>query len=179
MLIVSVTAATALRLLSSGHPGRALIDRLDHHNIHIFNTVVPSTYDMLRGTEECTPIVFLHGFDSSCLESRHLIPLLNHVAPNRTRTVFAPDILGWGFGDYRTVKDFSPEAKMLHMKAFLEQVVKEPCILVGASLGGGMAVNLAADVCPELVTKLVLIDPQVRVVLFDRPSGRLLVHHGV
>ena len=48
------------------------------------------------------------------------------------------------------------------MKAFLEQVVRRPCILVGASLGGAMAINLASEVCPELVDKVVLIDAQVR-----------------
>lgn len=48
------------------------------------------------------------------------------------------------------------------MKAFLEQVVRRPCILVGASLGGAMAINLASEVCPELVDRVVLIDAQVR-----------------
>ena len=32
---------------------------------------------------------------------------------------------------------------------------------VGASLGGAIAINLATDVCPELVDKVVLLDGQV------------------
>ena len=32
---------------------------------------------------------------------------------------------------------------------------------MGASLGGAIAINLATDVCPELVDKVVLLDGQV------------------
>ena len=63
------------------------------------------------------------------------------------------------------MQDFSPSAKLLHMRAFLAQVVRRPCILVGTSLGGAIAINLAAEVCPEQVERVVLIDAQV-VVLF-------------
>ena len=38
----------------------------------------------------------------------------------------------------------------------------QPCILVGASLGGAVAINLATEICPELVKKLILIDAQVK-----------------
>jgi pimeloyl-ACP methyl ester carboxylesterase len=154
---------SAARLADSGVC--ILTGRLHRTNVKVLNTEVPSTYNVIRGMGGCTPIVLLHGFDSNCLEFRHLAPLLHNGAgndPNNTRTVYAPDILGWGFGDYSTAVDFSPQSKIQHLKAFIEQVVQEPCILVGASLGGGVAINLATEVCPELVSKLVLIDPQVR-----------------
>ena len=32
---------------------------------------------------------------------------------------------------------------------------------VGASLGGAIAINLATEVCPELVDKVILLDAQV------------------
>ena len=104
------------------------------------------------------PLVLLHGFDSSCLEFRRLGPLLADLC---NRDVYAPDVLGWGYGDYTEVLNFSPNAKMSHLKCFIEQVLKRPCILVGASLGGAIAINLAAEVCPELVRKVVLINAQV------------------
>lgn len=101
-----------------------------------------------------TPVVLLHGFDSSCLEFRRLAPLLNDA-----RNVYVPDILGWGFNDHSNVSSFSPDAKLDYLRCFLEQVVKRECILVGASLGGAIAILLAAKY-PTLVKKVVLIDAQ-------------------
>jgi pimeloyl-ACP methyl ester carboxylesterase len=59
------------------------------------------------------------------------------------------------------VKDFSPAAKSAHLREFLRQVVGKPCVLVGASLGGGIAINAAVETCPELVKGVILIDAQV------------------
>lgn len=106
------------------------------------------------------PVVLIHGFDSSCLEFRRLAPKLS-----KNHDVYAPDILGWGFNDISNVLDFSPSAKLEHLKSFIQNVVKQRCILIGASLGGGIAINLAAEVCPELVEDVVLIDAQVRSLL--------------
>ena len=55
---------------------------------------------------------------------------------------------------------FTPEAKMAHLKSFITEIVGEPCIVVGASLGGAIAILLATE-SPELVEKVVLIDAQV------------------
>jgi len=44
-----------------------------------------------------------------------------------------------------------------HLKAFCEQVIKEPVVLVGASMGGGVAIDFATSY-PEQVKQLVLID---------------------
>lgn len=100
------------------------------------------------------PLVFLHGFDSSCLEFRRLSPLLSE-----DRDIYVPDILGWGFIDHNGVKSFSPDAKIEYIRCFLEQIVSEPCILVGASLGGALAITLATEY-PDLVKKVILIDAQ-------------------
>lgn len=110
-----------------------------------------------KSTGSIPPLVLLHGFDSSFLEFRRLARLLA-----KNRDVYVPDILGWGFTDCSKVVDLSPKAKLEHMKCFLQQIVTEPCILVGASLGGAVAINLATEICPELVERLVLIDAQVR-----------------
>ena len=103
-----------------------------------------------------TPIVLLHGFDSSAIEYRRLAPL---IAQNRN--VYIPDILGWGFSDHSEVTSFTPEAKMAHLKSFIREIVGEPCIVIGASLGGAIAILLATE-SPELVEKVVLIDAQVK-----------------
>jgi pimeloyl-ACP methyl ester carboxylesterase len=111
-------------------------------------------FDINRNQRKAVPIVLLHGFDSSCLEFRRLAPLLND-----QRDVYAVDILGWGFNEMRDVKDVSPTAKMEHLRCFIKQIVGGKCIVIGASLGGALAITLAAE-SPELVEKVVLIDAQ-------------------
>lgn len=105
--------------------------------------------------KKSAPIVLLHGFDSSAIEYRRLAPLIS-----QNRNVYIPDILGWGFSDHADVISFTPEAKMAHLKSFITEIVGEPCIVVGASLGGAIAILLATE-SPELVEKVVLIDAQV------------------
>jgi pimeloyl-ACP methyl ester carboxylesterase len=101
------------------------------------------------------PILLLHGFDSSALEFRRIAPLLAE-----ERDVYAIDILGWGFIDQEGVQSFSPQAKMEHLRCFIRQVIgNQKCVAVGASLGGALAINLAAE-SPELVDRVVLIDAQ-------------------
>lgn len=106
------------------------------------------------------PIVLLHGFDSSCLEFRRLTPFLQSSIDDRE--IYIPDILGWGFGNYSEVLDFSPDAKLDHMQSFIKQIVRRPCILVGASLGGGIAVKMGTSKdFSQFVEKICLIDAQV------------------
>lgn len=107
-------------------------------------------------TEKKPPLLLLHGFDSSVLEFRRIAALL----AEGDRDVYILDILGWGFSDTNSVADVKPDAKLAHIKSFIEQVVQQSCVLVGASLGGAIAIILAAETCPELVAKLVLIDAQ-------------------
>jgi pimeloyl-ACP methyl ester carboxylesterase len=104
------------------------------------------------------PIVMLHGFDSSCLEYRRLAPLL---AEGGDRDVIIPDLLGWGFTrPPADILTYGPEAKMEHLRAFIRQVCGNgPVVVVGASLGGALAVLLAAQT-PQMVEKVVLIDAQ-------------------
>ena len=101
---------------------------------------------------EGVPIVLLHGFDSSLLEFRRLVPLLAERAQ-----VWCLDLMGFGFCD-RTASDrVDPEAIKQHLHAFLTQVVKAPVVLVGASMGGGVAIDFVTSY-PEMVKQLVLID---------------------
>ncbi len=98
------------------------------------------------------PIVLLHGFDSSCLEFRRLMPLLavNH-------RVWAMDLLGFGFCERPGGLEVSPEAICAHLYGFWREQVKEPMVLVGASMGGAAAIEFAIK-HPEAVEKLVLLD---------------------
>lgn len=60
---------------------------------------------------------------------------------------WAVDILGWGFTDREGgVKDYSPFAKREHLRAFIEQYIgrQRKVILVGASLGGSVAIDIVS-----------------------------------
>lgn len=126
-------------------------------SLSLFDYFSPAQAQMealLKPKASSLPVVMLHGFDSSCLEFRRLAPLLSEGGVD----VYVPDILGWGFAGAQA-ESYGPEAKLEHLRCFIKQVVGGPCVLVGASLGGGIAVLLAAD-SPELVEKVVLIDAQ-------------------
>jgi pimeloyl-ACP methyl ester carboxylesterase len=107
-----------------------------------------------RDVTDDAPIMLLHGFDSSLLEFRRLLPLLGE-----RRSVWAMDLLGFGFTD-RAIDpdfDFTPENIKIHLYYTWKTLVQKPMVLVGASMGGAAAIDFALTY-PEAVAKLVLID---------------------
>lgn len=110
------------------------------------------------GKKDKPPVVLLHGFDSSSLEFRRLFPLLEQ----HTDT-WAVDLIGWGFTetgfDRDSSKALGPEQKRQHLYAWWKECVGQPMVLVGASLGGAVAIDFAHEY-PEAVSKIVLIDAQ-------------------
>ncbi|WP_071190518.1 alpha/beta hydrolase [Trichormus sp. NMC-1] len=99
-----------------------------------------------------TPILLIHGFDSSILEFRRLLPLL--AQENET---WAVDLLGFGFTDRLAGLDYSPIAIKTHLYSFWKTLINQPVIVVGASMGGAAAIDFTLTY-PEVVQKLVLID---------------------
>ncbi|MEG4498060.1 alpha/beta hydrolase [Microcoleus sp. F10-C6] len=99
-----------------------------------------------------TPIVLIHGFDSSLFEFRRLLPLL--AAENET---WAVDLLGFGFTERLAGLAFSQKAIATHLYYFWKTLISQPVILVGASMGGAAAIDFTLT-HPEAVKKLVLID---------------------
>ena len=99
-----------------------------------------------------TPIVLLHGFDSSVLEFRRLIPLL---APNNE--TWAVDLLGFGFTERIAGISFSPLAIKTHLYHFWKTLIDQPVMLVGASMGGATAIDFTSAY-PHAVKQLVLIN---------------------
>lgn len=98
------------------------------------------------------PILLVHGFDSSILEFRRLLPLLS-----RENETWAVDLLGFGFTDRQPDIAYSPMAIKTHLYYFWKTLINQPVILVGASMGGAAAIDFALTY-PEVVHKLVLID---------------------
>ncbi|MFQ4142928.1 alpha/beta hydrolase [Chlorogloeopsis sp. ULAP02] len=99
-----------------------------------------------------TPFLLIHGFDSSVLEYRHLLPLL--AEHNET---WAVDLLGFGFTDRPIGIKFGITDIKTHLYYFWKTLIKQPVILVGASMGGAAAIDFTLTY-PEIVKKLVLID---------------------
>jgi pimeloyl-ACP methyl ester carboxylesterase len=106
---------------------------------------------------EGPPVLMLHGFDSSHLEFRRLAPLL---AP--THQLFIPDLFGFGFCPRPLDASYGPEVVLDHLEQVLKQVIRrsgaERVGLIGASMGGSVAVELARR-CPEQIERLLLLAP--------------------
>ncbi len=99
-----------------------------------------------------TPILLIHGFDSSVFEYRRLLPLL--AEKNET---WAVDLLGFGFTERVAGLPFSTKAIGSHLYYFWKTLISQPVILIGASMGGAAAIDFTLN-HPEIVKKLILID---------------------
>lgn len=62
-----------------------------------------------KGKKGDDPILMLHGFDSSLLEFRRLLPKLGELGAD----AYAVDVLGWGFTDLAGVSLFGAGELML------------------------------------------------------------------
>ena len=106
---------------------------------------------------EGQPILALHGFDSSHLEFRRLAPLLAG-----RHQLFIPDLFGFGFCPRPADAPYGPEAVLDHLQRVLEQVLSRSGAsqvgLIGASMGGSVAVELARR-CPQRIERLLLLAP--------------------
>ncbi|BAZ46363.1 alpha/beta hydrolase fold protein [Chondrocystis sp. NIES-4102] len=126
-------------------------------NIQQISLSTPLSTDGIATTyvqqgKSTTPIVLIHGFDSSLLEFRRLLPLLA-----AKQSTWAVDLLGFGFTQRNLTVALNPENIKTHFYHFWQTLIKTPIILVGASMGGAAAIDFTLTY-PEVVKKLVLID---------------------
>ncbi len=98
------------------------------------------------------PLLLLHGFDSSVLEFRRLLPLL--ATKNQTLAV---DLLGFGFTARQPTIVYDKDNIKTHLYHFWKTLINQPVTLIGASMGGATAIDFTLTY-PEVVEKLVLID---------------------
>ena len=106
------------------------------------------------GDDTHTPVVLVHGLGGSHLNWVLLGPLLR-----RHGRVYAVDLAGFGLtpGGER---ESTVTANVTLLTSFLRDVVREPAILVGNSMGGMVAL-LRTATHPHLVHRLVLLDPSI------------------
>ncbi len=102
------------------------------------------------------PVLLLHGFDSSFLEFRRLAPLLAS-----DRQLVIPDLFGFGFCPRPAAADYSPAGVLRHLESLLRALECRwpgPVALIGASMGGAVALELARR-CPERIDRILLLAP--------------------
>lgn len=130
----------------------AVVQNLKRQSIATPSSKQPVATSYIHQGSGGTPILLLHGFDSSLLEFFRLIPLL--AAHNQT---WAVDLLGFGFTERVMGTPFSPAAIKSHLYSFWKTLINQPVILVGASMGGATAIDFTLTY-PNCVKQLVLIN---------------------
>jgi pimeloyl-ACP methyl ester carboxylesterase len=113
------------------------------------------------------PIVFVHSIHAAAwnAEWRHTVP-----AMAARGACYAIDLLGFGSSD-RPPVHYEARLYLELITDFLREVVQEPALLVGSSLGGTYAVAIAAA-HPELVSGVCAIGP-AGVSRLTTPGGAL------
>ena len=104
-----------------------------------------------RGRGNLPTTVLLHGIGSAATPFG---TVLGHLQRD-VRRVIAPDYPGHGFSSHHA-PPLTPQALFESVEGALHSLVDEPCILVGNSLGGAVAMMYAID-HPERVRALVLV----------------------
>ena len=103
------------------------------------------------------PLLLLHGFDSSHLEFRRLAPLL----ADRHQLII-PDLYGFGFCPRPADGTYTPQGVLRHLDALLAEAQRRlgcgTIGLIGASMGGAVAVELARRQ-PQAIDRLLLLAP--------------------
>jgi len=99
------------------------------------------------------PVVLIHGLGGSHL---NWMAVGDRLAIRHR--VYAPDLRGFGLTPMRLGQRATLDANQALVEGFLERVVQSPATLVGNSMGGRLALQVAAH-RPELVRRLVLVDP--------------------
>jgi len=95
-------------------------------------------------------VLLIHGFGGQTYSYRNLMPLLE-----REHRVIAVDLKGFGYSERNASTSLSAEAQVAMLRAFLARCAADRAVVVGHSMGGGIALRLAAT-HPELVQALVL-----------------------
>ena len=146
---------------------RALLDRAASHLLDPLGRSLAAAVEWweLPGLEgrwplavlgQGAPLLLLHGFDSSFLEFRRLAPLL---APHHRLLI--PDLYGFGFTPRPAGGDYAPRGVLHHLDSLLAVLATQdpaPLGLIGASMGGSVAVELARR-CPDRIERLLLLAP--------------------
>jgi pimeloyl-ACP methyl ester carboxylesterase len=113
------------------------------------------------------PLLMVHGLTGSALNWMAVGPELS-----KHHHAMAIDLAGFGQTPlFHRSAALGSNANLVH--SFIEQVIGEPVILMGNSMGGHIAILEGCD-HPRWVTALVLVDPAIPGVQIRRPDPGLL-----
>ena len=112
--------------------------------------------NFVEGPPSGPPLVLLHGGGDRWQD---FLPLIPSLLPRWH--VFALDLRGHGKSG-RVPGQYRPEQYMPDIKAFLERQVTERAVLLGHSLGGWIALMVAAEL-QEKIQALILGDPPLSI----------------
>jgi len=99
-------------------------------------------------------VILLHGFDSCFLEYRRLTPFLK-----KSNRLIIPDLYGFGFCPRSTGNKYGFKYLMKHLNSVLNYFSEDqPIGLIGASMGGALALELARQ-NPKKINKVLLLSP--------------------
>jgi len=118
--------------------------------------ISPNKYDLFPTvlTGKGDKILLIHGFDSCFLEYRRLTPLLK-----KNNKLIIPDLYGFGFCPRSIGNKYGFKYLMKHLNSVLNYFSKnQPIGVIGASMGGALALELARQ-NPKKVNKLLLLSP--------------------
>ena len=105
-------------------------------------------------TGEGEKVLLLHGFDSCFLEYRRLIPFLK-----KNNKLIIPDLYGFGFCPRSSGNKYGFKYLMKHLNSILNYFSEnQPIGIIGASMGGALALELARQ-NPQRINKLLLLSP--------------------
>jgi pimeloyl-ACP methyl ester carboxylesterase len=100
-------------------------------------------------------VVMLHGWAASAYSFRHELELL----PALGAHCLAVDLRGFGLSDKPTARDtYTLDAYVADLDAVLDEVASPRVVLMGHSMGGGIALTYALS-RPDRVRGLVLLSP--------------------
>lgn len=111
---------------------------------------IPTAY--VRSGSNDPLLLLLHGFDSSLLEFCRIYTLLS-----AKRQTWAVDLFGFGFTERLLTLPCNPQTIKAHLYNFWRKMINRPVVLVGASMGGAVAIDFATTY-PDAVEKLILIN---------------------
>ncbi len=116
----------------------------------LINQPVNLAYQTFQSAADKPVIILLHGSPGQSGDFARLAPVLA-----RDYRLIAPDLPGFG-ASTRDVPDYSIRAHARYVLALLDQLHIQHAHLVGFSMGGGVALNLA-DIAPERIASITML----------------------
>ncbi|WP_241462967.1 MULTISPECIES: alpha/beta fold hydrolase [Prochlorococcus] len=105
-------------------------------------------------TGKGSPVLLIHGFDSCFLEYRRLVPYLEN-----SHQLIIPDLYGFGFSPRPKNSEFDKKKIIFHLNQVIENITSKSQIgIIGASMGGGIAMELARQKHSK-INRLMLLSP--------------------